>query len=1011
MAWYRTLGPVTYTDGDQVRHITKAGIRIDLTPTQAAELAGMIVLDRTTPFTYPRADFLKYESAVLFPTEGIEDAVYLANDSGLLYRWINDDYAPVGVVAAWGEITGAPAVIAAGSTEADAQTALGGTATGRAVFTADDAAAGREALGLDRSASIGDGTTDARAEIAARDAAAITAGVPLRFPKGTYRIASTITIASPVIMDPGAILKPDNAITVTMTGGMDAPIRQVFDVSVGGKVRVKNPKVYPDWWGAAGDGTTDDATALRMVFNDNIVAFGGGTIDLPFGKVYASSLPIDMKSNTRVVGSGGLKCLAFHSAGMFVQYKNAVKNVTWDGPFVDINYFENMNGHAVGDVPNTTDFVSDIYIRGKVMRTRIDKALEAVNTYFGNETVLYAGGGKGLTIQFRARNVYANILTEDCDIAASIEAAVSDTRHLENVVIDVQAKDSARCALFIGGSREGVSSLDSGSFVHAKYPGIKARVHAWGGQTGLIPDPVTKLIDDPNYFNAGVVTLNYASGVSVELTAATQSRCTLIRGMASASTFKITNALMDNLEDVWDTRPIDSLIPAGSVMADNVLEANVHAKTHHGVLVRPHRDDTDAKVMIKSRVDVNIWCQDGVGAITQSDGTTDEFGASVAYRFCDMKSSPIKEITGFSAANAKPQWSFAPNGGSVHLGNKAANNHISATESTTSDGGTKILDITSPQVQVITGSTTHTLRLPSTGVKAGQAYVVINQGSSTVSIQSSGTGAIITQFPSKIIVLTAVVDAPTAATDWQITGMAASSSASTQTLAMRDTNGNILADAFIATATSTATAAGTTTLTINSAQVQVFTGSTTQTVLLPTTGVVAGQSYTVVNNSSSTLAVQSSNTNAIITQFPSKAIVYTALINAPVASTDWQITGLAATTATGAQTVAMRDTNGNLTADTFIATASSTTTAAGTTALSINSAQTQVFTGTTTQTVTLPTTSIVAGQWYTIINNSSGTVTVQSSGGDPVKSLTSGESALCLALSAAPTSAAHWRPI
>lgn len=167
MAWYRTLGPVTYTDGDQVRHITKAGVRIGLTPTQAAELAGMIVLDRTTPLTYPRADFLKYDSSVLFPTEGIEDAVYLANDSGLLYRWIDDDYAEVSVAAAWGSISGRPSVIAAGSTEADAQAALGGTATGRALFTADDAAAGRSALG---STDIGDDLFTATNGSAARDA-------------------------------------------------------------------------------------------------------------------------------------------------------------------------------------------------------------------------------------------------------------------------------------------------------------------------------------------------------------------------------------------------------------------------------------------------------------------------------------------------------------------------------------------------------------------------------------------------------------------------------------------------------------------------------------------------------------------------------------------------------------------------------------------------------------------------------------------------------------------------
>lgn len=160
MTWYRTLGPITYTDGDRVRHVTRAGIRIDLDPAQAAELAGMIVLDQTTPLTYPRADFLKYESAVLFPVEGIEDAVYLANDSGLLYRWINDDYAAVGVSTTWEGISGKPSVIAQGSTQADAQAALGGTATGRAVFTAADDAAGRTALGAVTAAETLEQTAD-----------------------------------------------------------------------------------------------------------------------------------------------------------------------------------------------------------------------------------------------------------------------------------------------------------------------------------------------------------------------------------------------------------------------------------------------------------------------------------------------------------------------------------------------------------------------------------------------------------------------------------------------------------------------------------------------------------------------------------------------------------------------------------------------------------------------------------------------------------------------------------
>jgi hypothetical protein len=62
-----------------------------------------------------------------------------------------------------------------------------------------------------------------------------------------------------------------------------------------------------------------------------------------------------------------------------------------------------------------------------------------------------------------------------------------------------------------------------------------------------------------------------------------------------------------------------------------------------------------------------------------------------------------------------------------------------------------------------------------------------------------------------------------------------------------------------------------------------------------------------------------------------------------------------------------------------------TATAAGTTVLTALSTQTQIFTGSTTQTVTLPVTSTLElGFVYRIVNNSTGAVTVNSSGGGTV---------------------------
>jgi invasion protein IalB len=68
----------------------------------------------------------------------------------------------------------------------------------------------------------------------------------------------------------------------------------------------------------------------------------------------------------------------------------------------------------------------------------------------------------------------------------------------------------------------------------------------------------------------------------------------------------------------------------------------------------------------------------------------------------------------------------------------------------------------------------------------------------------------------------------------------------------------------------------------------------------------------------------------------------------------------------------------------------STTTAAATTTLTVTSAQQQYFTGTTTQTVTLPVaTTLANGFHFKIANLSTGAVTVQTSGGNTVATLAS----------------------
>lgn len=86
-----------------------------------------------------------------------------------------------------------------------------------------------------------------------------------------------------------------------------------------------------------------------------------------------------------------------------------------------------------------------------------------------------------------------------------------------------------------------------------------------------------------------------------------------------------------------------------------------------------------------------------------------------------------------------------------------------------------------------------------------------------------------------------------------------------------------------------------------------------------------------------------------------------------------------------------------------------TATAAGTTTLTSASTTYQLFTGTSTQTVQLPVTStLVTGWTYHIVNNSTGNVTVNSSGGNQIIIIPPGTTAMATCIDTTVSTAAGW---
>ena len=102
--------------------------------------------------------------------------------------------------------------------------------------------------------------------------------------------------------------------------------------------------------------------------------------------------------------------------------------------------------------------------------------------------------------------------------------------------------------------------------------------------------------------------------------------------------------------------------------------------------------------------------------------------------------------------------------------------------------------------------------------------------------------------------------------------------------------------------TTTATAGGTTTLTNASSYQQNFTGSSSQTVVLPVTSTLAlGWAFEIINNSSGSLTVNSSGGNLVgtITAGTTASIVCSLTSGTTAASWDFDIDGFAAQTGTG----------------------------------------------------------------------------------------------------------------
>lgn len=528
------------------------------------------------------------------------------------------------------------------------------------LLNADDPYKARKAIGAvggqPTAGTAGDGSTDDRAALASSDDTALAANLPLMLLPGTYKVSSNLTIDSPVWFTPGAVLKPDNGITVTLAGGIvNAPMSQIFDSSAGGAVVVQRaPEVYPQWWGALGDDTNDDQPAIQAMFDAASAAASSGQrtkVVLPPG-VYRCDDELVPKSNICVENQGHLKFYGGDAIGGFVVLR-AQQNIELYGGIWDSNQQENDNTIALGFVnPDQSvagDATENIFIHDMLIKNSKHGGSHIVD--IDDPADVGRGGGKGITVQFGNKDItISDVVLENCDLGLSIEGKETDAAYSQGIVIEnVVLKNCKYMGLFLTSVVNSANLY--GQTTSVSLNNIELVDCGTGQTTELTPQDCADLF--------GAITCQSMCGVQARniRVKCTQpgDKLTVFRGAMRSCDWDVQVFCTGTLVDVVNSEPYAGHSPVNITSRWNSVRAHVnHYAAFSGYLLNAHATYYAAHGMYDFAV---TWFNSGsLGAVPEAQYANNQ-QATTWLRVTDLHAG--KTVTVFDGTPAAQTSAFA----------------------------------------------------------------------------------------------------------------------------------------------------------------------------------------------------------------------------------------------------------------------------------------------------------------------------------------------------------------